>query len=729
MTSILLLLAGVVPTARAADVLYCVDYVLGTDALADALSASGHTVTTTDDMEGTCETEIATSGYDLVVVAIQDSSYTMPNYAARMAAGLPTIVQDWNIAGDTGVAAAYGVTVQSVNESTISGFDSAISSGLPASIGLTNPGWGSYSFSSTASGAISLASFEDGNPAILALGMVVLNGFLTDTADPSQHADMVQLYSNEIDSLTFTDADGDGFYAEVDDCDDSDGAVNPDAADTWYDGTDSDCGGNSDYDQDGDGDDYDLFGGTDCDDLDSAVNVSATETYYDGTDANCDGWSDYDQDGDGDDSDLFGGTDCVDTDAAINPLATETWYDGTDGDCSGGSDFDQDGDGEDGDSFGGDDCDDTDAAVNTSAVQVPDGRDNNCNGTVDELGPDTDGDGVIDADELDIGTDPVDRDTDDDGLSDGAEYNVYFCDPLVQDTDGDGIGDATEVGRDYATIHTVGTYFVPDADTSTTTDPNDADTDDDGITDSNEDTDRDGAVANDETDPVLWDTDADGLLDGTEIGLTSAQTPDTNTDDFIADADPTTTTDPLDADSDGGSVVDGTEDFNHDGAVDGAECDPNDGSDDGNCLDNDFDGLSDVVEAALGTDPLDADSDDDGLEDGIEVFTETDPLNNDTDGDGLLDGTEDANRNGETDAGETDPRLLDTDGGSVADGDELDRGTDPLNPADDVLDVPDPDSGEKKFAYVGGACSSAGSASALGASLFGLAVVMRRRRS
>ena len=52
--------------------------------------------------------------------------------------------------------------------------------------------------------------------------------------------------------------------------------------------------------------------------------------------------------------------------------------------------------------------------------------------------------------------------------------------------------------------------------------------------------------------------------------------------------------------------------------------------------DIDGDGLSDIDEAAYGSDPLNRDYDADGLLDGEEVYVHgTDPLNNDSDGDGL----------------------------------------------------------------------------------------------
>ena len=57
---------------------------------------------------------------------------------------------------------------------------------------------------------------------------------------------------------------------------------------------------------------------------------------------------------------------------------------------------------------------------------------------------DNDGDGLSDAEELSLGTDPNVRDTDTDGLDDGQE-NAIGTDPLNYDSDGDGINDGDEV--------------------------------------------------------------------------------------------------------------------------------------------------------------------------------------------------------------------------------------------------------------------------------------------
>ena len=103
----------------------------------------------------------------------------------------------------------------------------------------------------------------------------------------------------------YPDEDGDGFGAGTafvacgvppdaadneDDCNDDDASIHPDAAETWYDGTDADCAGDSDYDADGDGVDSDEYGGGDCDDTASDRYPGAPEVWDNfGEDNDCDG--------------------------------------------------------------------------------------------------------------------------------------------------------------------------------------------------------------------------------------------------------------------------------------------------------------------------------------------------------------------------------------------------------------------------------------------------------
>lgn len=92
--------------------------------------------------------------------------------------------------------------------------------------------------------------------------------------------------------------------------------------------------------------------------------------------------------------------------------------------------------------------------------------------------------------------------------------------------------------------------------------------------------------------------------------------------------------------------------------------------------DDDGDGLTNIEESQIGTDPQNPDTDGDGLNDGDEFRVwRTDPLRPDTDNDGLTDGDE-VQRT-------TDPLNPDTDGDGLRDGDEVQRGTNPRNPDTD----------------------------------------------
>jgi hypothetical protein len=58
---------------------------------------------------------------------------------------------------------------------------------------------------------------------------------------------------------------------------------------------------------------------------------------------------------------------------------------------------------------------------------------------------DSDGDGLSDAEEIALGTNPQSADTDSDGLTDFDEVKIYGTDPKNPDTDGDGFLDGAEV--------------------------------------------------------------------------------------------------------------------------------------------------------------------------------------------------------------------------------------------------------------------------------------------
>jgi hypothetical protein len=81
------------------------------------------------------------------------------------------------------------------------------------------------------------------------------------------------------------------------------------------------------------------------------------------------------------------------------------------------------------------------------------------------------------------------------------------------------------------------------------------------------------------------------------------------------------------------------------------------------------------------------DYDDDGLTDLNEYRIGSNPTLTDTDSDGISDGNEDANHNGTVDSGETNPTKSDTDSDGMTDGWEVQYGLDPLvNDANDDKD-------------------------------------------
>ncbi|MDL1892158.1 OmpA family protein [Sphingobacteriales bacterium CHB3] len=186
---------------------------------------------------------------------------------------------------------------------------------------------------------------------------------------------------------------------------------------------------------------------------------------------------------------------------------------------------------------------------------------------------DDDNDGLTNAQERMLGTDPDNPDTDGDGLKDGEEVRRYKTDPLNPDTDGDGLNDGDEVVK-YRT------------------DPTLWDTDGDGLSDGDE-------VLKYGTDPLRIDTDGDTLSDGDEVLRYN--------------------TDPLKVDTDGDGLSDWEEVRIH-------KTDPNN-------PDTDGDGLLDGEEVRrYQTDPTRADTDRGGVSDGAEVLRGTNPLDPRDDG-------------------------------------------------------------------------------------------------
>ena len=330
---------------------------------------------------------------------------------------------------------------------------------------------------------------------------------------------------------------------------------------------------------------------------------------------------------------------------------------------------------------------------------------------------DTDGDKLLDDDEVTRGTDPTDIDTDGDGLNDSYEVNDLVTNATNNDTDGDGLSDGWEFKYNKSSGVNI-TMTASDAELASDedmdglnlsreghfmTNASDNDTDDDGLKDGWEgqyngssgvnpliqanstqlasDEDMDGLSLLKEgqfmTNPDSNDTDGDGLFDSWEvqydgasgvnplIGASSAElVSDEDMDGLTLLKEGEFMTDPTDNDTDGDGLNDRWEvQYNGSSGVNAtkAASDAELASDE-----DDMDGLNVSREEQFMTDPTDNDTDGDGLNDSYEVTLGTDPTDNDTDDDGLNDSYE-------VTLG-TDPTDSDTDGDGLKDGYEVTLG-------------------------------------------------------
>ena len=212
--------------------------------------------------------------------------------------------------------------------------------------------------------------------------------------DPSVNPDALEVCDGvdndcdgDVDELDecadVVDSDGDG-WADDQDCEPNNGSVNPGALEVC-DGVDNDCDGS--VDELDECSETDPTAAEDCsngvdDDGDSLIDLDDADCDY-CADNDGDGYAEVEYDFEVCDGSLAG--DCDDSDAAVNPGQSESAGNGIDDDCDGFIDADFDGDGELGTADGGDDCDDNDAAVNTSAVDVVNEVDDDCDEQTDPL--------------------------------------------------------------------------------------------------------------------------------------------------------------------------------------------------------------------------------------------------------------------------------------------------------------------------------------------------------
>jgi hypothetical protein len=230
-------------------------------------------------------------------------------------------------------------------------------------------------------------------------------------------------------------------------------------------------------------------------------------------------------------------------------------------------------------------------------------KDTDGDGIGDREDDDDDGDLVPDSEDpapLDASISAVAADQDGDGVSDDLDNCVFVANADQKNNDDDEVGDLCDNDDDNdGIVDTLdGDPFTPDGTNLVL----ETDSDDDGL---KNDADNCELVAN----PDQLDTDEDGQGDACDSdddndGLTDVEEAAIGTNALLVDSDADG-----DSDSDDNCPLVANEDqLNTDGDVLGNVCDD----------DDDNDGLTDVEEEAIGTNPLEIDSDDDGASDGAD---------------------------------------------------------------------------------------------------------------
>ena len=296
--------------------------------------------------------------------------------------------------------------------------------------------------------------------------------------------------SGAADDAVGIDEDQDGYCVDDGDCDDTDPAINPGAAELCN-GLDDDCDGSpANYEFDNDGDEF--IECEECDDDDPNVYPGAVEICDDDIDSDC--MYDLEEtevDNDGDGFSECGG-DCDDADGTINPDADEICNGGNDDDCNTNTVEDEDVD-NDGFTICDGDCDDGNPSIYPGAEEDCDGLDNDCDGNIDE-DMDYDFDGYTgcggeDCDDYNANVNPGATEIPYNGIDedcDGVDLN---------DMDGDG--------------YTGGTYGDDCDDTNPDINPGAEEICDDGI-----DGDCDNLVDDYDEDCITADDDDDSASDG-----------------------------------------------------------------------------------------------------------------------------------------------------------------------------------------------------------------------
>ncbi len=186
------------------NILYFVDYSVGTDYMMDALNnlSTVHNVVVADNISD-FDSKLANGNWDLAILMLQNDSFEptdVPNYVNYIQNNGKTIFTDWS--ENQGFADLFQISYTgNDNLDNVTILHQSLKNGISNPLLLNNPGWGTYSMGMSTQNGTVAGIFSNGDAAIIIAlnGNAIINGFLTDT--PANSSDGIKFFENEIKFL------------------------------------------------------------------------------------------------------------------------------------------------------------------------------------------------------------------------------------------------------------------------------------------------------------------------------------------------------------------------------------------------------------------------------------------------------------------------------------------------------------------------------------------------
>ena len=203
-----------VALAPGPPILFYKDFEVGNDVFDDALANLGLAGDVTMTADAVAFSDMLDDQDWACVIALNQNFPNTATFAAALTAyvggGGSAIFTDWTVSfsGEAALYNAFEVAGTGANnQQPITTDGNPLWAGLPAAVGLTNPGWGTWSMGlATVGGGVGTGTFPNGDAAVVMGngGATAFNGYLSDTF--GVQAEGILFAENEINEICFPEA-------------------------------------------------------------------------------------------------------------------------------------------------------------------------------------------------------------------------------------------------------------------------------------------------------------------------------------------------------------------------------------------------------------------------------------------------------------------------------------------------------------------------------------------